>query len=70
MLHELYDDMDPDYKSRGFQTRTSLIESINGISPEKEGMNARSVLSSDQIGAVQKIRLRRLALVLDKFIQD
>lgn len=72
MLHdELYDDMDPDYRSRIFLARKKLLSDVVGFSlmPE-QGLNARALLNSDQFCRVQNIRTRRLSTVWDRFTKD
>ena len=70
MLHELYEDMDPDYRSKEFIKNRELINSLNGSRMKKSGLNAQKVLSSNQLGKVQQIRLRKLANVLEGFLEE
>ena len=70
MLHELYEDMDPDYRSREFIQNRELINNLNGTRMKKSGLNAQKVLSANQLGKVQQIRLRKLANVLEGFLEQ
>lgn len=72
MLHDdLYTDMDPDYQSRIFLARRRLVDSVEGPSSlPTSGLCARSLLDDSQLAVVKDIRTRRLAPVLDRFIQD
>jgi hypothetical protein len=71
MLHELYEDMNPDYRPIQFLSRKTLITTIENKSmlPES-GLAARNVLSGSQLQKVEQIRKRRLARVLDRFVGD
>ncbi|MDH5657062.1 MAG: hypothetical protein OEZ34_14200 [Spirochaetia bacterium] len=70
MLHELYEDMDPDYRSADFYKNSDLIGQLNGSRMKRSGLNAQNLLNESQLGKVQQIRLRRLADVLGGFAEE
>lgn len=71
MLHELYEDMDPDYRSSIFLARKKLLGSIENqsILPEYD-LRARGLLNETQMDKVAEIRERRLAPVIERFERD
>lgn len=71
MLHEIYEDMDPDYRSSIFFARKKLLGSIEShtILPDYD-LKARGMLNETQMDKVAEIRQRRLAPVLDRFERD
>ncbi len=71
MLHELYEDMDPDYRSSAFLSKKKLLGSIESPSSLPEyGLQARAMLNTTQLKRVEKIRERRLATVISRFERD
>ncbi len=70
-VHDLYPDMDPDYRSRLFQTRKKLLGSLESptLLPEN-GLSARKVLNDNQYNRVKEIRQRRFAELLRDAIQE
>jgi len=71
MLHELYEDMDPEFKSRVFLARKILLGSVESptLIPA-HGMTARNLLTPSQLEKVKKIRTRRLSRVINQFTPD
>ena len=71
MLHELYEDMDPEYRSSIFFARKKLLGSIesNTILPDYD-LRARGLLNDTQLDKVHEIRQRRLTPVIDRFQRD
>ncbi len=71
MLHETYEDMDPDYQARVFLARRKLVGSIESptLLPD-HGLRARGMLNPAQLEKVKNIRTRRLQPVIDLFIPD
>jgi len=71
MLHEVYEDMDPDYRSKQFLSRKTLIGTIENSSllPES-GLSARNLLTHAQLKKIDKIRSKRLAGVMERFVRD
>ena len=69
--NDLYEDMDPDYRSRLFYTSRKLLSSISApsILPENE-LCSKTLLNSSQLERVRKIRGKRLTDVLDSFSMD
>lgn len=71
MLHEIYEDMDPDYISRIFQARKKLVSSIDHTLLPENGLLARGLLDESQLAKVRKIRKRRMsARIRERFIPD
>jgi len=73
MLHNdvIYEDMDPDYRTRIFYARKKLLGSVESptILPDNN-LNARSLLNDEQLNKVHGIRERKLAAVIDRFSRD
>lgn len=71
MLHELYEDMDPDYRSRIFLARKKLLSSVESPSLlPLQNLSARKLLNTVQLEKVVDIRKKRLRKVIDRFIAD
>ena len=70
MLHEQYEDMDPNYRSKEFFNNKKLINQLDGTQMKHAGLYAGEILSANQLGKVQQIRLRRLANVLGGFLEE
>ncbi len=71
MSVELYEDMDPEYRSRIFFARKKLTETLEGATLLPEyGLAARFLLTEEQLKKVETIRKRRLAGVMDRFRPD
>ena len=71
MLHEQYEDLDPDYRATIFMGRSRLLSSVEShtLLPDNR-LNARSLLVDSQMQVVKRIRTRRLEPVLDRFQPD
>lgn len=71
MLHELYEDMDPEYRSRIFLARKKLLGSLESptLLPEF-GLHAREILNEKQFSRVEEIRKRRLAQLAHALVED
>lgn len=71
MLHDKYEDFDPEYTSKIFRARKALVGSIEGTTllPQND-LKARSLLNGMQMEVVKKIRQKRLEPVLNRFVPD
>ena len=70
MLHEQYEDMDPDYSSRNYLNNKKPLDTLDGTLMKKSGLYAQNILSANQLGKVHQIRLRRLANVIGGFLEE
>lgn len=68
---DLYEDMDPEYRSLIFRARKTLLGNIEDptLLPEN-GLSARTLLDDVQLDRVRNIRNRKLASVLNRFSPD
>jgi hypothetical protein len=71
MTTELYNDMDPDYRSRIFMARKSLLGSLESptLLPDY-GLKARSLLNEEQWNRMQEIRNKKNSALQGSFIPD
>ncbi len=71
MLHDTYEDFDPEYTSRVFQARKKLVASVDQTLLPENGLLARGLLDDAQLEKVRNIRTRRLSPVIrERFIAD
>lgn len=71
MLHDKYEDFDPEYTARIFQARKSLVASVDQTLLPENGLLARGLLDKEQMDKVREIRTRRLSEeIRERFIAD
>jgi len=71
MTTELYNEMDPDYSSRIFMARKSLLGSLESptLLPDY-GLKARNLLNEQQWLRMKEIRAKKNAELQGSFITD
>jgi hypothetical protein len=71
MLHDSYEDLNPDYVARIFRARKTLLGSIDHSLLPENGLLARGLLNEVQMDRVKTIRTRRLShQILKQFVPD
>ncbi|MCR9143646.1 MAG: hypothetical protein NXI24_15465 [bacterium] len=71
MLHDIYEDLDPEYTARIFQARKKLVGSVDQTLLPENGLLARGLLNDEQLKTVRNIRTRRLSPeIRERFIAD
>ena len=71
MLHDKYEDFDPEYSARIFQARKQLLAGVDQTLLPENGLLARGLLDDAQMDKVRNIRTRRLSQrIRQRFIPD
>ncbi len=71
MLHDQYEDFNPEYVASIFRARKNLVSSLDDTLLPDNGLQAAFLLDDEQMKVVRNIRTRRLKKkVLSRFIPD